>query len=674
MKRFFSIFFVICMFFGVLTGCSCGQKSVSSLKVKDGTLEYVYKQNSEVTFEDLKVIVTYNDGSQSEVGKDNLTISEFSTANVGTYKVTIGYEEKSIQVSLKVTNNADELYDINTVELPSSIVVSNSNKTYVGSDTDAKEREFYVKDDIYVVGDDNPFKFFPNITAVDDNGTYIPITSYTSVSKVYLKDDNNYTLLQGDDLTDMVVISETQSTYDFTDAAVGKIFKLEVRPLYLTDEQLIDIDLYTVSLEFKVVDGYNVTNAVELGILNNDSSEDKYSWWTTKLANAGVTRPSTLNGVVLHNNITVTRNDIPENYFNGNYLINNIDGDTDLYVHLSAPGTTFNFYGNYFTIDASAIPTIDTSVSGEQYSTSSLFKFTANEDLSQANYQSTFTNIENISLIGNGSLTYEDNYRGFGTLIALKTANHTVNLDNAIIKSFYINTYAERNYTTFNINNVKSYDAYQNSLFTWGGREVNITDSEFKRSGGPLMILQHVDPNEHQDSWYPIVNVDDKSILESWVSGDEPWFEHFAQGKAQMIAALSAVFGNNASYINSEGEMNMIALNMSDGYGITGASGVHGKVTINNQTAVDMLPDSQSYATISAVTSALKAQTGEDVPAFMSSEGGVGYYLGTQYGLVGYDVTSGPTLAPSSLYQGNYLGVYYMGMGITLEYFPANAQ
>ena len=158
-KKFLSMFVMLFMVITLVAGC--GDKEITSLKVKEGTLEYVYKEDSEFSFDGLKVIAKYNDESTEEVGKDKLTISEFSTENVGNYDVTITYKEKTITVTLKVTNNEDELYGIYGVEKPTSLVLRDSAK---GTQTNA-ENEFYVKNEAYIVGDDNKFTFFPKITA-----------------------------------------------------------------------------------------------------------------------------------------------------------------------------------------------------------------------------------------------------------------------------------------------------------------------------------------------------------------------------------------------------------------------------------------------------------------------------------------------------------------------------
>ena len=71
-KKFISMFVMLFMVLTLVAGC--GDKEITSLKVKEGTLEYVYKEDSEFSFDGLKVIAKYNDESTEEVGKDKLTV------------------------------------------------------------------------------------------------------------------------------------------------------------------------------------------------------------------------------------------------------------------------------------------------------------------------------------------------------------------------------------------------------------------------------------------------------------------------------------------------------------------------------------------------------------------------------------------------------------------------
>ena len=667
-KKILSIFFMFIMFVCTVTGC--GDKEIENLKVKTGTLEYVYKQNSDTStiFDDLKIIATYNDGTTQEIGKEDLTISNFSTQNIGTHKVTITYEGKSLEISLKVTNNEDELYGIYGVELPESI--SNGYNKNI-EDKENFEAEFFDKTSPYVVGDDNPFTFLPKVTALDDTDTLIQINAFKSVVNVYLKNEGQFELVEGTTRDSYVTIDDVNQKYDFTEQAIGEEFRLEVKPYWLSEEQKLEDEDYTVTFDLKVVDGYNITTAKELGILNNDPNysvlgNNMYNYWVDFLGDDITVSPQNINGVVLHDNLQITANDIPSQFFYNGYLIDTRElPNVNIYYHTAQKNRPFTFYGNYFTIDASQIPLIDTELD-DGVSQASLFRFTGNP-VDLEDYEASIR-MENLSLIGNGNRTNDTEALGMGALIGVKGAYNTTTLYNCIFKTFYINMYTEETHSVMNVDYTKSYDSYQNSLFMWGGGTVNITRSELKRAGGPLMILQHEDPANNTDSHIPVVNVDDITVLESYVTGQETWFAEFnATEQAGLIASMSSLFeGYGAacgkpSYFIKNNKMNMIAVVMKDGFpDFSGNSPTQGKLVINGKDVINKMANEEVGQTINGIVDVMKAQTGTVAPIFRSDEGGIGY--------MDSETTIAQPADPA-LFEGKYLGLYLYGMGIALEYF-----
>ena len=683
-KRIVGIFTMLVILLCVIT--ACGDRKITSLKIKEGTLQYMYLQNAEYSFDNLKVIVSYNDDTTEEVGKDKLTISEFSTATIGDHKVTITYETKSIEVTLKVTNNEDEYYTLNGIELPQSIVNRNNNTSV----QENKETEFYVRDNVYVVGDDNPFVFFPNLTALDDNDELMTINKYRSISKIYIKNSgNNYDLVSEETVATYVAIDEMNSSYDFTEEAIGKQFKLEVRPYYLNEEQLLEVDQWTLSLEFKVVDGYNVTDAKELGLMNNyDDSDniDSNLEWTTFLANANITKPADLKGLVLHNDLEVTVKDLPSAFVVNNHLRDYLD----LYTHKVALGGEFKVYGNYFTIDFSKLPLVDTETASDGVSHSSVFKTYMDAEQVATYSKNSVVSFENLSLIGNANRV--DNEEGFGGLIMNKAHSHKVVFDNVIIKTFYINTYMEYYGANLNLNHVKSYDAYQGLIFSYGGNDLTITNSELKRAGGPAMILQHVDPNKSDcytcgNNSIPNVVVDENTTIESYVAGTEAWFRKLGLDKiAAQIMGLNATFGSNGSFVKTENgvnKMNIIAINMTSGMGL-GGQGAQGKLVVGGKEVVNLMKNEN------ADTNLILDVTENKAPVFKTSDGGLGYIISpteNTYLLQNFyaenDYIETVATGDKQLYlkslnnaqkeaalsTGDYIGLYYEGIGISLGYF-----
>lgn len=611
LKRFFSMLVMFLMTISLVAGC--GDKEITSLTIKEGTLDYVYMQNSDVSgaFDNIRVIVKYNDDSKVEVGKNDLTISEFKSTTVGTFKVAIEYDGFKTEVSLKVTNSEDELYGIYGVQKPESIVL----RDQAIAQQQNEENEFFERTDTYVVGDDNPYVFFPKITALDDNDNLISINAFKSVVNVYRKDGSNYVLLT-DNVADYVTVDTMNQTYDFTEAAIGSTFKLEVRPYWLNEEQMLNVSNFTTTWEVEVVNGYNVTTAKELLIMTNyarDTDKQTLEMATTFLTNNGIT-PMDVSGVVLHNNLTITEGDFPASYFETVSGVKYIKDYVDLYSHKVATGQKFNFYGNYYTVDFSQMPKVNIK-SGET-SHGTAFRLTSDEGANVNTPNTAKSYIYNTAFIGNANRS-EDAAKtaGISGLILLKAENHTTTVDNCLMRTFFLHLMADnRSKTALNIEHVKSYDSYQNSIFAWGGT-INIHNSILKRAGGPLMILQHRDVEEYGsddetnariDSYAPVVNVTgEKTVLESFVTGNESWFAIMGASKTvTFLSALARVFnGTGKNYVkqvqdaegNTINAMNLIAVTMAGGETfdavVNGSNKALGSVSINDKVVVSKYAD-----------------------------------------------------------------------------------
>ena len=113
MKKITKLTVLFSMFlacFTTIVGCN-KDPQIENMTVKSG-LTTTYLKGDVPSFEDLKVKVVYEDGTEETVSDDDLTIGDFSTDKVGTHDVKISYKGKEITVKIKVTNNKDEVYDI----------------------------------------------------------------------------------------------------------------------------------------------------------------------------------------------------------------------------------------------------------------------------------------------------------------------------------------------------------------------------------------------------------------------------------------------------------------------------------------------------------------------------------------------------------------------------------
>ena len=353
MKKTIILIFIISLLLS-LTSC-IGDRSVVSLDITEG-LKLSYELNEVPDFSGIKAIATYNDDTTVELGAESLTISPLDTSTSGTKLIKITFEDYSVDIAVTVKGAA---FDPNTLSILSATIPDSLASFNAAKDS-------YINKDLpYNIGDDNPFIFRLNVTAINAAGTPTSISSYTSVSLVYLEDST--TPLEGEELLSYVTIDEQNNSFDFTEAAIGKTFTIATRP---ADVALGYEDKFTKKLTVKVVDGYNVYEAYELNYITNatdglsfsevfpdDSRTQAQIVDDFLLTEKQVTRPAGIAAVVLHNNFALRPTDFPKEYFY------NKDRTKDFHEHLSLfnhacdeTNPSFTIYGNYFTISAFHLP------------------------------------------------------------------------------------------------------------------------------------------------------------------------------------------------------------------------------------------------------------------------------------------------------------------------------
>ena len=124
---------------------------------------------------------------------ENVTVSTVDTSTLGEKNVTVTYGDKTVSYKVNVVNEiSSDNYIVTGVSAPAFIVANTNNKKEQAN----KQEEFINKENPYYVGDDNPFKFMPEIVAVrKDNHKGCIINNYESVVTVkealeYAKENN----------------------------------------------------------------------------------------------------------------------------------------------------------------------------------------------------------------------------------------------------------------------------------------------------------------------------------------------------------------------------------------------------------------------------------------------------------------------------------------------------
>ncbi len=590
---------------------SCKQKAISKLEIVEG-LEHTYTVGDTPDFSNVKVKVVYNDGSSIEVGKDDakLVIGELDTATAGTKDLTVTYDgfSTTVKVTVKAASAGDggngdgtgdgdgnkpvepefTIFNVSYDDNLTAFLAENGNKTSFRGDTNNN----------YVVGSINPFRFTLTIDGLDKDLNPAIVTSYQSLSKVYLVEGDVVTLLEGDALANYVVIDESagNNSFDFTDAAIGKTFKLETRPAEGVSEE--DESRFTKSLVVDVVDGYNIYEAWELNLITNDANETiggqndvkQLDAVTNFLKNNGLVRPENLKGVVLHKNFNVKVSDLPAEYFytldsDVPYTYTDKEGKTQeavwekgtkffydvigVYnVEYTDEAPEFSIHGNYFTIYTYELPCVapkghgynDNDLSGAE-----LFRFDTNPDLLDQDFDHSkyVTNISRLYIRDdNGS--DDDNSKSMRHklgLLGFKTLKSVTYMDQVNIYSYFISIHANRDCQTVNINDCDFYNAWNNHILTWSDNTidgdssttihqnhthitVNVTgDSRIAKCGGPVIInMLHAADKVAQSQSAVDINLAEGTIVYSYVTGQEAWFTSYgATGIAMQIKQLNAL-------------------------------------------------------------------------------------------------------------------------------------
>ncbi len=686
--------------------------AISAITVNPGTLQDKLNVGQELDTSEIVLKVQYTDGSYIYINTTNidLSISKIDTSTEGTKILTITYQNFVLDVEIEVVEVTLGTGAIIGIELPDTIVSRDSYKTAFKDQTQA-----------YVVGDDNPYYFYANVTVLNKELELVDVDgmSRASAVQVFLLGGDTRTELTGDALTAMVAVNAANNSYDFTEAAIGKSFVLSIKPAENYDGDPIE---HTVT----VVDAYNIYDEKELNIVTN-SDEDlnggdieghlsQLVAVNNFLAEHEITRPENLAGIVLHCNMSVTLDDIPSEYLYTGH------GKAEFYDHVSvfnheatAAVPNFTMYGNYYSIYSYELPCIvpnGVANNDDEFSSSELFRFRASADLYWAGFDANnpkinhnesnyHANVVNMAFRDNdpNSNDQSASERHMRGLIGLKCQGITLNVTNSNLEAYYITITIDADNTDLKLDQAKLYNAWQGHIFIWnknhiqetlgGGKtaynyvfegydnvSVDIKDSLVAKCGGPVILSQNADGEYALNAKSGAdINVDDASVLYSYVTGQEAWF--VAVGHVQTATGIvvmdtfvngtATAMGQSASFTSEEKiagvkTINMIMVNMGTGANIGGNEDYNGSFTKNGVTALQM-HDGKNPMLDSYLTA-----TGGEAPIFQSSAGGTAFTYADERGCLGIE-TGAPASPTVSFFQGDYITLYFMGMGILLEYY-----
>lgn len=708
-------------------------KEITSLTLVPGSMSTTVDIGDSLNTVDALFRADFSDGSYVYVGtNDGVSFGTVDTSVAGELTLQVTYLDKEIGVPVTVIDtsaNVDKDGFIYGVALPDNLT---ARESYKG--------KFKIQNEDYVVGDDNPYYFYLNLLMLDANDEIISVDgkSFKSIIKVYLVDGNSERELTGEELLGYVTINAEDNSYDFTEAAIGKSFKLEIRP---DSESVADLQSVTRTHTVKIVDAYNIYEAWELNFITNTDNtfesdngalsqlalvREFLAEKTKKTVSEVADISNSIKGVVLHGNMDIKTNDIPDGYL---YEYKNKNGVTkrefydyiEVFCHAITPSNpTFTIEGNYYTVYSYNLPcVVETGVhksNSDSFSNSKLICLKGggaiDANFNHKNYQSYVRNtaFRDNDPNSNDQSASERHMRGVS---CFRLSYNVATVYNTNIDAYYVSMVPEADDLTINLDNVKFYNAWQGHLFIWNNNylqemiygeagkdmepranyqniKINITNSLLAKCGGPVILSQtdNKDKTYNKYSGADVVAVD--SELYSYVTGQEAWFVAVGQtamagqilGMNQLVSLSS---GGKASYLSDQfitgvNTMNMVMVNMGPGTDFTdrGYQGTFTEiknnpggesVTINGLN----MTSNQSVAMYKAVMEQLIAMGYVDAmpPFFQSSTGGTCFSDGAT-GCYGMNFSNYQQCAPDpECFKGDYITLYYMGMGIMLEYYTA---
>ena len=553
-KVLYSIALMMVAVFSSVLLTACGDPEPTKLEIVAASVENPTLVNQPHDLSGLKVVVTYDNGDRKTVSKNNdMTITPINVNQLGEQTLTVKYLGLTATLKIEVVPTEGDLYKILGFDKPQfqtdwAFARLQHNDNDATADFDERELTFADRTQSYKVGDENPFVYLPIITAVDEEGDDIVIGSYTSKVVVEQKNGSTYTKLEGTALTDAVAVDNTKSSFDFTQAAVGNVYRITVEPEDNPN------DVAPLSIEVEVVDGYNVHTVAELSAMdNNPKAVD--DWAEYKAAN-GITQTAQ-DGIVLHGNFKITANDIPKSYvYHYNPNGENTDGATEANdgtlkykqsIYCRDAQTAFTIYGNYFTVDASKMPYSHESDYEDEFGHTYIFAFGGDDHECPDTRQAAGSKVESIYMIGNANKNDETLARG--GINGIITSAETLEINNMVSRAFltHVNTVDSiastpaKNPISYpvktTINNSHMYDSYSMMCFGWGEVTIELNNVEFKRAGGPTVIATQVvertdikdehgnKTGENVTGYRPSTVTVNGGTTQSYLAGTEGWFD-----------------------------------------------------------------------------------------------------------------------------------------------------
>lgn len=628
----------------LLMACNVNVKKIT---LKDVPTEVT--QGDVIDYSAISIDVEYDDGATENVKltADGVKYNTINTSTIGNKTLTVSYKGASDQKVIKVVPAEidDERVTVVNVDNPEGY------REYLRAIEEkdegaAKETEFYNRDVIYTVGNDNGYVFVPEVSALDENNGLVTLTNVKTTYKLYVKSGEDFVEASEGQL-ETYLSNVENNVYYFTKAAADshEIFKLEVT-LSEDYKAISETISMSVSQVFEVVNGYNVYDALGLSVLDNKNVKSWASIKETALAwdnGKKLNEFGDVEQVVIHNNISVTASDLPSNYFwqegeqasragsmsyNAAYDIvpdslkdylpgslkevwlgedwEKTTDDVDqrgLYVSngigISGNCLMLSYHSNMNAADKSekGIYIVHdykqtTEATNRQYPEShySFLVYThaiANGEQDEDGITGTRT-IKNVYFAGQTQKT-DDVSTPVG-LMMMSADISGLKIINTISTQWYCNAQLDGvGQGSLMLEDCKFYESFSQMVFCWGIPQIEVINCEMKRAGGPLFIIQtRTGKGSSATDRNSVVTIDDTSNMESWLNGAETWFDinNLPSATVEQLLTVATMSDSVAgTHYSKDGKANLIAVVIPDpGEVFTNQVALNGTINVGENT------------------------------------------------------------------------------------------
>ena len=704
---------------------------VQKVEIVSGILPFV-AQNGEINTDNISIKVTYTNGFYTYIGKgaNGLTFDAYSTANVTkiTFTARVFGVPATKEIEVIAPQSADGI--IFGTLLPDELVARDSYKKNFKDQSSA----YRVGDDNPYYFNLNVISLDDNDNIIEVDGSTVSTTAKiylegadigTSNQYVTFDARNNSYQFTSDAIGKTFTIKVWPMGYESDDSMMQTHTVTVVDGYNIYKAWELNVMTNCSNNIMKAIDGapalYQKDVATEF-LRKKGVTRPETLGGIVLHCNLNVTENDIPAEYVCH----YTRNGVDEK---GLY-----DQLGIFHRELSTSQKTFAIYGNYYSVYSYEIaPVAHKGFGGnpDEFSSSDLFKIRTSTDVysslnlniepNQMVFDDYKVNIQDISTRdndpnSNDQAASERHMRG---IICYKLGACVANVTNINIEAYQTSMLVEDANTTLNLNKSNFYNAWQGHLFLWNDNYVqryfqgesdkttataayardvivNITDSSLTKCGGPVIISQSTNTEyAYNNASGAQVHVSGNSDLHTYVTGQEAWF--VAVGQTQLAAQIKAMnnlimmcnntdmttyYGSHGylstDYISGVPTVNMIMVNMGTSLVFDGSESFNGYFEQNGEVAMRMsngkhdreLYNNTVLDTYVATTKSLN-QKGEPAPVFQSSGGGIAFTDGST-GCYGLETgTMGPPA--TTFYGGKFVSLYYMGVGIVMEYYhPAN--